>query len=351
MDACVRDARAGIVSLVSEPPESSVSAKTLYLKGFVGHPASTLRPCVQTHDDMSSKAITLGIVASAAVMALVFHRLAIIGWFEADAPDLPVSESRVGTSPLKSVDPVSPIPTADETLAHEPLRLDRTNLAAVLDSPDDAIRLHATETLFAQFVDQDFDAARDLIDAVISPSQRVRMRQILATRLAKKDRLRALAWVSSLQDAGEREDAMSVVLGEISMTDPAAAVRMRQDSQTPANDPVLENLAQRWAERDLPAALQWADSLPAGEQRDRVTARAAFIQAQTSPEAAATLIVDRMSAGLAQEEALISVLHQWAQRDIEGAQSWVEKLSSEPVRTRAAAEISATSRARTGTAE
>jgi hypothetical protein len=116
----------------------------------------------------------------------------------------------------------------------------------------------------------------------------------------------------------------------------------------PPDDPVLENLAQRWAEKDLAAAIQWADSLAPGEQRDRIIARAAFIQAQTSAETAAQSIVDRMSPGLAREEALISVLHQWALQDVSAAERWVEEQPSGPLKIRAAAEIDAISRTKTG---
>lgn len=301
---------------------------------------------------MSRKAISLLVIAFAAMIALAIHRLAAVDRSDSRTPVRPAVEAHAGPATLGSSHPVDALPTPVSTTTTDSRRLDRTELAAALDSPDDAIRLHAIETLFARFADQDFYAALDLIEAVGSPAQRARMRQILGAGLARKDRGRALAWVSSLQDAVEREDAMAVVLGEISMTDPAAAVRLRQEASLPAgDDPVLENLTQRWAESDLHSALQWADSLPPGDQRDHVTARAAYVQAQASPEAAATLIMDRMSPGLAQEEALISVLHQWAQRDLGAAQIWVKQMTPGPVRVRAGVELAAMVKLRTGSSE
>jgi hypothetical protein len=197
-------------------------------------------------------------------------------------------------------------------------------------------------------VKQDPEAARRFVETVADPAQRAKLILVLADGLARTDHDGALAWAAGMQDENEREIAISAVLYRISLTDPSEAVRSSQRLQMPPDDSVLENLAQRWAERDFPAAMQWADSLAPGEQRNRIHARAAFVQAQTSPEIAAQSVVDQMPPGLAREEALISVLHQWALRDISAAERWVEEQPPSPLKVRAAAEIDAIARTKAG---
>jgi hypothetical protein len=78
---------------------------------------------------------------------------------------------------------------------------------------------------------------------------------------------------------------------------------------------------------------------PAGEQRDRLLARIAFVESQTNPDAAVRLVVDQMSAGTAQAEAAISVMHQWALRDPAAAMAWAESFPPGDLHDRAVNEV------------
>ena len=162
-----------------------------------------------------------------------------------------------------------------------------------------------------------------------------------------QNRAHALAWAQGLADTDERERVLVEILSRVAQTDPAAAVRLRQEiTRDQWDDSELTNLAQRWAESDLGSVLGWIDSLPPGAQRDQLTARAAFIQSQNNPAEAAQLVMDRVPPGEAQTEALISVVHQWAQRDPDAASAWVESIPERLLRERAAQELEAASRAR-----
>ena len=97
-------------------------------------------------------------------------------------------------------------------------------------------------------------------------------------------RTACMHWIGrkAFSDANEREAVLAEIFSRISQSDPAEAVRLRQQlARDPVDDAELTNLAQRWAESDLSAVLGWTDSLPPGAQRDQLTARAAFIQSQS----------------------------------------------------------------------
>ncbi|HEU5133710.1 MAG TPA: hypothetical protein VFU13_01080 [Steroidobacteraceae bacterium] len=285
--------------------------------------------------------------------ALVFTAAlaALILWFTRPHRDVPLPEASDRSNsgmPAESRTTASASspemnPAARISAAAGTRQIDADKLAAALASPDEATRNDAIENLFADFLARDPAAGRRFLETVDNAQQRVRLLHVLGAGLAKTDPDGALAWAEGLPDAVERDAAMSVVLTQISLTDPGKAVALRHESQPSADDALLENLTQRWAERDLTSALQWADSLPPGEQRDRANSRAAFVQAQTSPETAAQLIVDRMSSGPAREEALISVLHQWALKDFTAAARWTEDLPPGPMKVRAVAEMNVVS--------
>jgi hypothetical protein len=157
---------------------------------------------------------------------------------------------------------------------------------------------------------------------------------------AARDTSAALDWAAALGNARERDEILTDVFLRIAEKDPAEAVRTRgryvTDEKSNAG---LAALAQRWAEKDFPAALDWALSRAAGEQRDQLIARMAFVQSQTSPIEAATLVAEKIPPGEAQIEAAMAVLHQWASRDLAAAEKWVAGFPESDLRARAVAEI------------
>jgi hypothetical protein len=164
---------------------------------------------------------------------------------------------------------------------------------------------------------------------------------------AARDTSAALDWAAALGNARERDEILTDIFLRIAENDPAEAVRTRRryvtDEKTNAG---LEVLAQRWAEKDFPAALAWALSRAAGEQRDQLIARMAFVQSQTAPFDAATLAVENLPEGRVQTEAVMAVLHQWALRDPAGAGEWVEDFPEGDLRTRAVNELNGIAQSR-----
>jgi hypothetical protein len=157
---------------------------------------------------------------------------------------------------------------------------------------------------------------------------------------AARDTAAALDWAATLGNARERDEILTDVFLQLAESDPAEAVRARSRYVTDEKPNAgLEALTQRWAEKDFPAARDWALSRTAGAQRDQLIARLAYIQSQTAPFEAATLAVENVPVGKVQTEAVMAVLHQWALRDLAAAEKWAEGFPEGDLRTRAVNEL------------
>ena len=122
--------------------------------------------------------------------------------------------------------------------------------------------------------------------------------------------------------------------------DPLAAMEMALANQLQKVDSgLLTSLIGQWAIHDFDGAHVWIKTQEAGDWRNDMLARLAFIRAQTDPLAAARLAVVEISSGRARDEAMISVLHQWALRDPEMAKAWADSFQDDILKTRALAEI------------
>ncbi len=102
---------------------------------------------------------------------------------------------------------------------------------------------------------------------------------------------------------------------------------------------IVESLVQQWSETDAAAALEWASGLPADDHRSLYLARIAFIQSQRDPVSAANLVIGQVPPGAIQDEAVMTVLHQWGTRDLPAAAKWAATFPTGPLRDRAQSEL------------
>ncbi|HTX22958.1 MAG TPA: hypothetical protein VMD27_14000 [Candidatus Aquilonibacter sp.] len=154
---------------------------------------------------------------------------------------------------------------------------------------------------------------------------------------AAKDPAGALAYVLKMPDGDERNDALQAVCFGLAQKDPADAVELAQSLQQP--EAVMENLVQQWAASDLPSALVWVHNQPASDQRDQFIQRVAFVLSQTDPSDAAGLVMEQILPGPAQNEAAMTVLHQWGIQNLEAAALWAQTLPAGPLQERAITEL------------
>ena len=158
--------------------------------------------------------------------------------------------------------------------------------------------------------------------------------------LAAKNPEGALAEAMKLPAGDERNQALSEVCFGLAQTDPAEAVKtakqLHLEEQPGA---ILERLVQQWAAGDSSAAIDWASSQPAGEQRDGLMTRIAYSMCQTDPVGAANLALNQIPSGPAANEAVMMVLHQWADQNLVMATAWVRGFPEGPLRDRAVGEL------------
>jgi hypothetical protein len=172
-------------------------------------------------------------------------------------------------------------------------------------------------------------------------SERQGLIRDLLTRWAARDAEAALKWVSSLKDASRRRSSRATVCLAIAEEDPRRAVVLALAHGADEEDDggLLESLTMQWCEKETENVLEWAQSQPPGEWRERLLARASFVLSKTDPSRAAQLVAG-LEGGTLQDEAAVAVLHQWALKDPSAALQWAETFSGPVLRERALAEVS-----------
>lgn len=156
---------------------------------------------------------------------------------------------------------------------------------------------------------------------------------------AARDPEGALAAVMTLPEGDERNEALSAVCFGLAQTDPANAVKVAEElhlDKPPAA--VMEDLVQQWASTDLNSSLTWAADQPAGAPRDEFMTRIAFTMSQADPSDAANLVMNQIPAGPARDEAVMTVLHQWANQNFAAAATWAKGVTG-PLQERVLSEL------------
>jgi hypothetical protein len=158
-------------------------------------------------------------------------------------------------------------------------------------------------------------------------------------RWAKLDPSAAWDWVLKQPDDDRRVEMLEALCYQLAQDgNPARAVALA-DNLNLTGHGTLANLGQQWAQKDLPAARDWAVAKPEGNVKNELLERVAYVWSSSDPENAARFVVEKMSPGNAQTEAAICVLHQWALRDFDGANAWVQLFPDGEIRQRAVNEL------------
>lgn len=158
------------------------------------------------------------------------------------------------------------------------------------------------------------------------------LRGLAATNLTA-----ALEYISKMPEGTERDDAVQAVCYGVAQKDPAQAIATARELQVSTS--VSDNIVQQWAGSDMKSALAWVATQPAGEDRDEMVHRIVLVLAPSDPSDAAGLVLEQIPPGSAQDEAVMTVLNQWAYKDFAAAVRWVENFPDGPLRTRAVAEL------------
>ena len=215
----------------------------------------------------------------------------------------------------------------------------REHLLAAMKSADNADR-DLSLRWTTEWVQRDPKAAARFAGSLPAGEGRETILRRVGQGGAARDPAGAERWVARLPEKSERDSALSDVCLQVAQTDARHAVEIaEQHGLATAPGDVLEELVQRWAGQDLAGASAWIQEHPAGEQRDQLLGRLAYVQSQSDPAAAARLVVEQIPGSAVQDEAIMMVLHQWAQRDFVAASAWANLFPYGALRDRAQKEL------------
>lgn len=227
--------------------------------------------------------------------------------------------------PGASAKPTAPPAIRSDSVPTKVTRPAQANpdILAALQSDDDTLVCIALEKdLPAWIVSNPVTVAQALTLTIAG-----RHRELILRRVAELWSVRqpeqALAWASSLPDDLEREAITGEVCRTIGRNNPQRALALAADKLTGGRLEVVRNIVDDWAGRDASSAVNWALSQATDSQRDQLIADLMTRQARFHPRQAATMIVDEIQPGEIRNEAILSVVHQWALQDTASAQAWV----------------------------
>ena len=200
----------------------------------------------------------------------------------------------------------------------------------------------AIETLLPAWAARAPREALDYADSLPDGPLRESILHRIIQTWGEKDSTAALDWISKRVNAGERHSFAMAVCQQIARTDPVSAIAAAERTGVVRDNPdFIPYLVEVWADKDAPSALSWVRAQPEGEIRNEYMSKVVFKMAQGAKyDSAVKLALDEIPAGVQQDDALITIVNQWAQKDLESATVWVETFSiANPLRGRAFAEL------------
>lgn len=282
---------------------------------------------------MNRKPLIGGSCLVLAILLLFVHRAR-------EAPAVSAGDGRSRPATRNHPPPGSSPPAIK---ARSPGEVARLRLLADIDAivrSDRASDLGAYSILLNKLAEMDPAAAAAFACALDKGRWREEALQRVSQIWASKDAVSAEHWAATLADESERQAALTDVCVELAQSSAGPAVRLADIYGLGARSgSLMETLAQQWANQDFSAAAGWVKAQPAGEKREQMVMRLAFVQAQTQPADAARLVIAEIPDSPVQAEAVISVIYQWAKKDMAGARDWVGLFPECPLRDRAETEL------------
>ncbi len=148
--------------------------------------------------------------------------------------------------------------------------------------------------------------------------------EVLARAWGDQNLPQAPALIQELKDQAERLARLPATAYEIAQTQPEEAIRLAMGLPNgSAREALIAHSALEWAANDPQAAAKWAEGTKPGAAREKALRAVATALGDTDPIAAATLALNSMKAGRPMEDALVSIVQRWAQKDPANAAAWV----------------------------
>ena len=146
----------------------------------------------------------------------------------------------------------------------------------------------------------------------------------------------AIDWALKLQDENERQSGALSIAREALRTEPITALELAgQLPDSPERNEVVSQAASQWAATEPENAVEWATQINDESLRNIALSNIATVWAAADPIAAAALAVDSISPGRAQNDAVVSIVQRWVQKDAQATAAWVEQFPEGTLRDHA----------------
>ncbi len=219
-------------------------------------------------------------------------------------------------------------------------------IGRALASADDAERERAYTQLLARLIAIDPDAMKRLVANYPAGLIREQLLRNTAHTWSAINLREAIAWAKGVNEDTERVAAGTEIVSQVGQADPGRAIEVSDVLGIGRDDGTVEHIAQLWARQDLQSALDWTNAQPPGPQRDQILARIVTVEAERSPADAANTVLQQMSPGPAQTNAIVPIVREWSIRDTAAASTWIQDLPQGPLRDLASGELARTVRER-----
>lgn len=206
------------------------------------------------------------------------------------------------------------------------------------ENPSEALRL-ATElgghhreralgALFAEWAENDIQAAAAAAHGMTSPSDRATALHHVATQWADRDPAAAMKWIRTTMTYDGKSDvdfaktALGLVLAKWAAKSPEEAAQFALASaHGVSRTHMLATAAEQWAGQDPAAALKWAAALRDAADRDATAATVLARVGESNVSSAASLALT-LPPGSARDRSLSLLLGQWSATNSAEASIW-----------------------------
>ena len=147
---------------------------------------------------------------------------------------------------------------------------------------------------------------------------------VISSEWARQDPAGAMAWASSL--TGEKNQAMSSVVGEVAKTDPKKAAEMVAAMDSTDKSDSYRAVASQYGATNFAEAQAWIRSLPAADQAAAMASAISGLS-KSDPQAASAQVTG-MEAGDSKDRAISSVVTDWARVNPQAAAEFLKQQDS-----------------------
>ena len=178
--------------------------------------------------------------------------------------------------------------------------------------------------LMRRWAENDSKSAADWANKSLTGSFRQEAMNSVVTVWANQRLPDAVKWARELPETDLRTGTLITIAYEAARTEPVEALRLASEvSADETRNDLISHTARQWAAHAPEEAVRWASQIADTGLRERVVASIASTWGEVDPFAAATLALNSLTPGRNQDDAVVSIVQQWAQKSPDEAAAWV----------------------------